>query len=166
MTGVQSSAGNWPHTRACTNRCTTTIEDSTSIGCNFAHEKTKSEILIDFWLKMAMFAVSSVHSNYDRPLDYHFSKIHHSWAFHWHSWNVCKSAHTCAWCKKAWFWHNFTFAKFLSRAHQCYKPSLPYMVVLLSSHYGMIAATTMDLHSCMSESDRQKCRKLPISASA
>jgi hypothetical protein len=37
-----------------------------------------------------------------------------------------------------------------THVHQSLTSILPYMCILLSSHYGMIAGTTMDLDSCVS----------------
>jgi hypothetical protein len=125
MPRVLSIAADWPHTQACTSRCNTTIEDSTSIGCNFAHQKTKSKILIDFWLKMAMFVVSSIHSSYDRPLDYHFSRIHITCTLYWHYRGHAKSAPVCAWRNNVWFCHIFAMCEILLHAHKRRRPSYP-----------------------------------------
>jgi hypothetical protein len=51
--------------------------------------------------------------------------------------------------------------KYAHTRHQRLRPILPYMCILLSSHYTMIAATAMDLHSCMNEIDRQNGQKVP-----
>ena len=48
------------------------------------HEKVESEISIDLSAKMVLFAVYSIHGNYDRPLDYHFSEIHINCTLYWH----------------------------------------------------------------------------------
>jgi hypothetical protein len=48
-----------------------------------------------------------------------------------------------------------------ARARWHLRPIPPYTCTLLSSHYGMIAATATDLSSCMRESDRQNGQKVP-----
>ena len=47
-------------------------------------------------------------------------------------------------------------------AHQRLTRRLSYICILLSSPYGMIPATAMDLYSCMSSSDRQNGQKVPF----
>ena len=53
--------------------------------------------------------------------------------------------------------------KILRNEHPYLQPILPHITVLLSSRYSMIATTTIDLNSCMRQSDRKKYENLPFS---
>lgn len=146
---TQPSATSRPHPRASTSRCTTIIEGGRPTRCNSMHEKLKNEIPTNWGRKMAMFEHRLYHQIMERPkvprtfltTDHMYSPLTY--------WLESFVVVACCGCNCMKFSVQMLPVTIFHHAHQRLRPNRPYMVVLLSSHYDMIAATPMDLHPWM-----------------
>ena len=111
---------------------------------------------------MRMFEHHSLQGNEDRQIDYNVGVIHSSSTLCWHYWLTWLGLVRSGKRSSCSILSRFKPITHVSHAHQRLRPILPHTCILLSSHYGMISATVTDLYSCMSESDRQNGRKVPL----
>jgi len=86
---------------------------------------------------------------------------HISCTLYWHYWLIWLGLVPHDKGSFVWNYLPFHTSTLRSQAQQRLRLILLYTCTLLSSHYAIIAATAMDLYSCMSESDRQNGRKMP-----
>jgi len=103
---------------------------------------------------MAMFEHHPIQEDQDRQHDYKFSEVQPMCTLYWHYWLAWPTLFKPVQRNSSPSCRHFTVLKCLSAVYQQLRSILPYMAVLLSSHYGKIAGTVMDLYSCVSESDR------------